>query len=102
MLIEIFGKDIHTEEDFHKQFNNYVGYHWYGHTLDAMWDVLTGMLERPAHLVWYNSEISKERLGKTYEMIIDMFKKTAQHDEELCNRRPQFFAPDEKFTYELK
>lgn len=102
MDIEIFGKEIKNEMDFHRQFNKYADYPYYGHSLPALRDVLTGMLERPVHLIWHNSEVSKEILGETYQYIIEMFEEVRIHDEDLCQRLPQFWQPDEKFTYKLR
>ena len=102
MNIEIFGKEIQNEMDFHKQFNKYADYPYYGHNLNALWDVLTGMLERPAHLIWHDSKLSKEVLGETFNTITDMFEEVSKHDEDLCQRLPQYRQPDEKFTYELR
>ncbi|WP_145554570.1 barstar family protein [Yersinia canariae] len=77
------GLLIESEDDFHdaiaKELNLPI---WYGRNLDALWDALTGMVERPVRLVWINSEISRERLSR-YEKIIDLFKDVAEMDNAL-------------------
>ncbi|MBP5789978.1 MAG: barstar family protein, partial [Neisseriaceae bacterium] len=86
---------------FHKYI--YTNCPFYGRNLDALWDVFTGgFLDRPAHLIWYDSKISEEVLGETFHKIIEMFEEVRIHDEDLCQRLPQFWQPDEKFTYELR
>lgn len=99
MDIEIFGKEIQNAMDFHKQFNKYAQWTYYGHNLDALWDVLKGF---SGHLVWYDSKISEQVLGETFHEIIAMFEETRIHSEEKCRKYPQHFTDDDKFTYELR
>ncbi|MBR1376151.1 MAG: barstar family protein [Cardiobacteriaceae bacterium] len=101
MLIEIYGKDIYNELDFHRQFNKYAQWTYYGHNLNALWDVLRDM-ELPTHLIWYDSEISKARLGERFTLIVSVLEDAYKDSSELYLRAPKFYTPDEKFTYELK
>ena len=100
MKIEIFGKEIKDEMDFHRQFNKYADCSFYGHNLDALWDVLTGMLDMPVHLIWYDSDISAKILER-YKMIIEILERTRIFFEEICKNNPQY-PSDKKFTYELR
>ena len=103
MKIEIFGKDVHNVMDFHQQLNKCAKYPYYGYSIPALHDLLLNLLERPVHLVWHNSEISKQVLGEEiYQSIIDIFEEARIYDEDLCQRLPQYHSPDEKFTYELR
>lgn len=89
MNVIIDGLLIESENDFHdviaKELNLPI---WYGRNLDALWDALTGMVERPVSLVWINSEISRERLSR-YEKIIGLFKDVAEMDKAL-GRKSKF------------
>lgn len=67
MKIEISGDLIVSERDFHSQLAKALGVQaYYGHNLDALWDLLSAGVERPVNLVWCNSSISKMRLGETF------------------------------------
>lgn len=83
MNVVLDGLLIESEDDFHdliaKELNLPI---WYGRNLDALWDALTGMVERPVSLVWLNSEISRVRLSR-YEKIIGLFKDVAEMDNAL-------------------
>jgi len=83
MNVILDGLSIESEDDFHEAIAkvfNLPG--WYGRNLDALWDVLTGMVDRPINLVWLNSEISRTRLQR-YEKIVDLLKDVADRDIEL-------------------
>ncbi|GKW34813.1 barstar family protein [Pectobacterium versatile] len=94
MNIILDGLLIESEDDFHdaiaKEFSLPI---WYGRNLDALWDVLTGIVERPVNLVWVKSEISRKRLQR-YETIISLFKDVAQRDNALEH--------ENKFKFTLK
>lgn len=94
MKIIIDGLFIESENDFHKAIAkelNLPG--WYGHNLDALWDVLTGMIERPLKLVWLNSEMSRTRLSR-YEKILELLEEVSERDIHL--------GRESKFEYILK
>ena len=83
MNVILDGLLIESEDDFHDVITKELDLPiWYGRNLDALWDVLTGMVERPVNLVWLNSEISRLRLSR-YEKIIDLFKDVAEMDNAL-------------------
>ena len=46
--------------------------------MDALWDAITGLIERPFEIVWFNSEQSKAALGNRFEKIIGIL-----HEAEL-------------------
>ena len=83
MKIIIDGLFIASEDDFHKAIAKELNLpSWYGHNLNALWDVLTGMIERPLELVWLNSEMSRTRLGR-YEKIIELLEDISNRDVHL-------------------
>ncbi|WP_322629317.1 barstar family protein [Halothiobacillus sp.] len=94
MKIEILGDRIACEQDFHKQLAQALGVQkYYGHNLDALWDLLSTSVERPAYLVWTNSAMSKKVLGDTFEKIVAILERVRLQDEG--------FGWEDKFTYNL-
>ncbi|ASN85569.1 barnase inhibitor [Pectobacterium versatile] len=94
MNIILDGLLIESEDDFHDAIAKELSLPiWYGRNLDALWDVLTGIVERPVNLVWVNSEISRKRLQR-YKTIINLFKDVAQRDNALGH--------ESKFKFTLK
>jgi ribonuclease inhibitor len=79
MQVEINGKEIGTEDDFHRQIAYLLDFgQYYGHNLNALWDRLTVDIGRPVKLVWHNSDISRQRLGRvTFERIVDLLSSWA-------------------------
>ena len=72
MEIIIDGTTINSEEDLHDFFaKSFSLPDWYGRNLDALWDVLTGMVDMPLTIIWRNSEISKHRIVN-YEKFISL------------------------------
>jgi len=94
MNVILDGLSIESEDDFHEAIAKAFNLpNWYGRNLDALWDVLTGMIDRPINLVWLNSEVSRTRL-KRYEKIVGLLKEIADRDIEL--------GRSSKFEYKLQ
>ncbi|MFY4257087.1 barstar family protein [Achromobacter xylosoxidans] len=80
MELIIDGSRITSEEDLHDVISNGLALpNWYGRNLDALWDVLTGMVERPLKVIWLNSEQSKKTLPR-YEQILSLFREVELQD----------------------
>ena len=89
MECEIDGSVIMNEDDFHREIARAIGFgEYYGNNLDALWDTLSADVERPVLLTWKNSDMSKGRLGDTFDKIINILKQVKSQDERwgLINR----------------
>jgi ribonuclease inhibitor len=81
MQIEIQGEQIESELDFHRQFAIAFELDFYGNNLDALWDSLTGDVERPVLLVWLNSDQSRENMGSvSFDRIVQILNKVQAED----------------------
>jgi ribonuclease inhibitor len=81
MQIEFQGEQIKSELDFHRQFAIAFELDFYGNNLDALWDSLTGDVERPVVLVWLNSEQSREDMGSvSFDRIVKTLNKVQAED----------------------
>jgi len=95
MDIEIFGKKINSKQDFHDQLARALDVQqYYGRNLDALWDLLSASIERPVHLVWFDSLESKSKLSEDFENIVSVLERVRLQDEK--------FGWDDKFTYTMK
>lgn len=93
--IIIDGNTVKTEQDFHKTLAIQCGVtEFYGHNLDALWDLLSWGVERPVCIVWNNSEKSKNSMGVSFYGIINVLQRTKEQDEG--------FGWVERFDYILK
>ncbi len=90
MDLHIEGKEIEREYDFHKQLARALNVEiYYGHNLDALWDLLSASVERPVNIIWDSSEISKQRLRGDFEKIIEILERVKQRDIE-CGLKQKF------------
>lgn len=92
MNIEIHGDKILTELEFHNEIARQFDVELYGKNLDALWDLLSGGVERPINLIWFNSATSKEKLSCFKEIVL-ILEKVKNQDEQ--------FNLEEKFAYTL-
>jgi len=83
MHAEINGAEIRTPAEFHTAIARALPFpEGYGRNLDALWDVITAMLERPLTLVWKNSGVSKEAMPVEYQRIVQVLKDAEQRDKD--------------------
>jgi ribonuclease inhibitor len=94
MIIYINGSKINSEADFHIQLEKSLGLSYYGRNLDALWDTLSGGVERPLTLIWKDASTSRERLGAKFDLILKILEEAKVEDES--------FRWDERFTYSLE
>lgn len=74
LLLEMDGRKINTESDFHREISNILGFpEWYGRNLDALWDLLTGHIDTNVRLTWRYHNVSRERLGDDFNRIMSVF-----------------------------
>lgn len=50
---------------------------WAGKNLDAVYDFLTGMVEGPIEVHWYDIKNAEDRLGGDWVRIVDMLRDVA-------------------------
>jgi ribonuclease inhibitor len=83
MNTEIDGINIKTEAEFHAAISRALSLPArYGRNLDALFDVLSGDVERPIVLVWKNSSISESSMGDVFERIVNVLRKIERQDIE--------------------
>jgi ribonuclease inhibitor len=95
MKVELSGKQIYTESDFHMQIAELLDFgQYYGHNLDALWDRLSTDAERPVTLLWRDSAMSCDRLGReTFDRIVRILIEVRDRDIE--------FDRIDRFEFEL-
>ena len=54
---------------------------YYGKTLDALWDCLTGWIELPITVVWLDYEKSRQKIGEYAEKLAGTFQEAEQELE---------------------
>ncbi len=94
MRAEIDGREIASEQDFHKILASRLDFPtYYGRNLDALWDTLTTDIERPIHLVWWHSGASRELMPNEFERIVAVLRRIEQQDKD--------WELDERFLLDL-
>lgn len=83
MEIIFEGLFIEDETDFHKEIIRQLPDNTtYGSNLDALWDLLTGMLPRPCSIYWKNSDLSRRKLIR-FQTIIELLFAVQKFDKEI-------------------
>ncbi|MGH7026347.1 barstar family protein [Brevundimonas sp.] len=73
MEAHIDGRTIKTTDDFYEAFARIEGVpNWFGRNLDALWDTVTGLLEKPVTLDWRNFQASRDAMGPDFETLIEL------------------------------
>jgi ribonuclease inhibitor len=90
MHAELDGKQIASDADFHSAIAAALPFpHFYGRNLDALSDVVTGMLERPIVLIWKNSKISSAAMPERFDAIVQVLQ-DAEHRDRQDGRSDRF------------
>jgi ribonuclease inhibitor len=83
MIIEIDGKKILSESEFHKEIAEALKFGpYYGNNLNALWDVLTLDVERPIRLLWKDADISRQAMPSKFTQIIELLREVEIQDAE--------------------
>tara|TARA_R110000868_G_scaffold110920_2_gene299934 strand:- start:1570 stop:1881 length:312 start_codon:yes stop_codon:yes gene_type:complete len=95
MDIELDGRAVVTEQDFHRLLATALGVQdFYGYNLDALWDLLSSGVERPLTLKWKNCSLSRCSMGNSFNEILGVLERVRLQDES--------FGWSEKFLYALE
>ena len=93
--IEINGQDIFCEKDFHKLMAEKLDFGpYYGHNLNALWDIMRSGAGDGVILHWDNSELSRQRLGSAFDTIVKVLTMARDNDIRL--------GLPEKFDFRLE
>ena len=89
-VLELDGSSITSEAAFHNAVMEASGYEGYGHNRDALWDLLSGLVERPVTIRWFNAGKSAAAMGEDFVAIVTIIIEAA------------VAFPDDAFAFELK
>ncbi|WP_127502350.1 barstar family protein [Actinoplanes solisilvae] len=95
MRVVLDGNRVKSEADLHRELARLLdfGPH-YGANLDALWDRLSTDVERPVHLYWAASAVSRAAIGSlVFDRIERVLRATVEQDAA--------FERTDCFTYEL-
>jgi ribonuclease inhibitor len=80
-VVELDGQTILVERDVHRILAKELDFGpYYGHNLDALWDVLTTNVERPVLIRWLFADVSRERLGDRFYALAEMLLEVREWD----------------------
>ena len=69
-LVEVDGRTILSRADFYALVDRVDGTpDWFGHNLDALFDVLVAIWPKPTLLVWSHAAISAAAMGPDFEIL---------------------------------
>ncbi|HEX8449280.1 MAG TPA: barstar family protein [Allosphingosinicella sp.] len=74
MEINLDGDEIRSESAFHDaiaQAARSIGFEGYGRNLDALSDLLTGVLPRPLRIRWSDADVSRHAIGPRFDRLVE-------------------------------
>jgi ribonuclease inhibitor len=81
VMLVIDGADVASEDDFQSLLAGHPKVpNFYGRNLDALWDTITGLIERPFSIVWFNTEQSRARMEDGFDRVVAVLKEAEQRD----------------------
>ena len=57
---------------------------WFGRNLDALHDILTGVLEGPIEIVWRDADRSRAAMGEEFDRIAAVLRQAAAERGDLA------------------
>ncbi|MEF2278673.1 barstar family protein [Deinococcus sp. YIM 134068] len=89
-MIELNGYDLWSIQDVHREFARQADLPpFYGANLSALWDALTGMVERPLTIRWLNADESFRRFPQemaAFEQVIEAVRQEDPWPELIYER----------------
>ncbi|MGL4312779.1 MAG: barstar family protein [Sphingomonas sp.] len=70
MRLHLDGGTIDSEVAFHAAVRVASGIDWYGGNLDALADLLEGLVEAPIEVIWTNAAVSRLAIGDRFDSLL--------------------------------
>ena len=70
MTVNLDGNIIDSEALFHTAFREASGVEWYGGNLDALFDLMVGVVSDPIDIVWTNATRSRAAVGERFDRLL--------------------------------
>ncbi|MFC3785784.1 RNAse (barnase) inhibitor barstar [Sphingopyxis italica] len=68
--VNLDGNIIDSETLFHTAFRDASGVEWYGGNLDALFDLMVGVVSGPINIVWTNAARSRSTIGERFDRLL--------------------------------
>ena len=79
VLVVLDGRNIQSKAAFFQAFAAIDGVpDGMDDNVDALWDAITGHIEKPVELTWINAEDSRRTMGLDFRMILAVLQEAAQ------------------------
>lgn len=80
MEVYFDGRTLLSRADFFHRVDQITGVpDWFGHNLDALYDLLVAVLPKPVTLYWSHAEVSAQAMGPDFDRLTGVLK-DAQND----------------------
>lgn len=67
--------NVSSRDELHNMLKEKLGLpEYYGKNLDALWDCLTGYIQLPLTIEWFNYDITKKNLGSYAEKLLSLMR----------------------------
>ena len=70
MTVTLDGNIIDSETLFHTAFREASGIEWYGGNLDALFDLMVGVVSGPIDIIWTDAARSRTAIGERFDRLL--------------------------------
>ena len=70
MSVHLDGKVVNSEALFHTAMRDASGVEWYGGNLDALFDLMVGVVSEPIDIIWVDAAQSRAAIGERFDRLL--------------------------------
>jgi len=79
MTVNLDGNIIDSEALFHAAFREASRVEWYGGNLDALFDLMVGVVSESIEIVWVNAAQSRTAMGERFDRLLTVIFDAIAH-----------------------
>lgn len=79
MTVNLDGNIIDSEALFRTAFRKASGVEWYGGNLDALFDLMVGVVSEPIEIIWINAARSRAAIGERFDRLLTVIFDAIAH-----------------------
>jgi RNAse (barnase) inhibitor barstar len=79
VTVNLDGNIIDSEALFHTAFREASGVEWYGGNLDALFDLMIGVVPEPIEIIWVNAAQSRSAIGERFDRLLTVIFDAIAH-----------------------
>ncbi|NLI83192.1 MAG: barstar family protein [Deltaproteobacteria bacterium] len=80
----ISGEEVQSLEQFYDAIGSQLSLpEYFGHNLDALWDVLSTDVEGPVEIVWTQAGLSRQAMKEDFERLVAVLEEVVAERDDI-------------------